>query len=86
MNQKTFVVEIPVDDPEKMDKFQEAMDKVQDETNDYIRQLAIDLGVSEWCAMDVFYLRSRSRWTQELEDKLIRLYQEGNPPNMCEFE
>lgn len=40
---------------------------------------------SQSCAADVRYLRSRSRWTQELEDELIRLHKEGKPPNMNEF-
>ena len=44
-----------------------------------------ELGVSERCAADVFYLRTRSRWTEELEKELILLHKNGNPPNMCDF-
>ena len=44
-----------------------------------------ELGVSENCAMNVIYLRSRSRHTPEKEAELIALHAAGNPPNMCEF-
>lgn len=48
-------------------------------------KLAEELNVSPGCAIDILYLRTRSRWTQELEDELIRLHKEGNPPNIMEF-
>lgn len=48
--------------------------------------LSQELGVTSSCALDILYLRNRSRWTQQLEDKLIQLHKEGNPPNICEFE
>lgn len=67
-------------------EFNEKMNKVQDSINDYISNLAEKLGVSNRCAGDVYYLRTRSRWTQDLEDKLIKLHKEGNPPDsMCDF-
>lgn len=47
--------------------------------------LAENLGCSYEAAEDVWYLRGRSRWTQELETELIRLHSEGNRPNMNEF-
>ncbi len=37
------------------------------------------------CFYDVFYLRTRARWTEELEQELIRLWQAGTPPNVMEF-
>jgi hypothetical protein len=55
------------------------------EMESYFSSLAEELGCSNSCAMDVWYLRQRSRWTQALEDELIRLHNEGNPPNICEF-
>ena len=65
------------------------MDEIQDdyynELESYLKSLAEELDCSDACAGDVWYLRQRSRWTQELEDKLIRLYEEGTPPNICEF-
>lgn len=84
----TFSVTLTRDDlqnREKMDAFSEMMAKVQDETVAYIKQLAVELNASEECAMDVFYLRTRSRWTQELENELIQLHKSGVRPNMCEF-
>lgn len=50
-----------------------------------IKSLSKELNVSEGCANDVFYLRSRSRWTQELEDQLIELHRKGTPPDIYEF-
>lgn len=47
--------------------------------------LAEKLKISHKCACDVRYLRTRSRWTQELENKLIQLHAEGKRPNMNEF-
>jgi len=41
--------------------------------------------VSEECVSDVGYLRSRSRWSEELELELIALHKAGNPPNVNEF-
>lgn len=37
------------------------------------------------CMSDVSYLRTRNRWTQELEDELIELHLQGTPPNIYEF-
>jgi hypothetical protein len=51
----------------------------------YFESLATELDCSAACAADVWYLRQRSRWTQELEDRLIELHDLGTPPNMCEF-
>jgi len=37
-------------------------------------------------ALDVWYLRTRSRWTLELEDELIHMDQAGEPaPNMNDY-
>lgn len=80
-----FSVEIPVHDPQAMEQFQQAMDSYHEELNRYISELAKKMGVSQACAMDVWYLRNRSRWNQELENKLIQLHKDGNPPNLCDF-
>ena len=79
-------INIPVDDPEKMGEFQAAMNDWQDEIVKHEQQVASDLNISDNCASNVVYLRGRSRWTQELEDELIRMDQaEGTQPNMCEY-
>lgn len=49
------------------------------------QELARELGVSEACACDIQYLRTRSRWTEELEDELIELHRNGEAPNIFEF-
>ena len=82
---ESFSIEIPVGDMEKMKEFQEVMDQVHDTMCASARKIADELNVSEICSLDILYLRSRSRWSQELEEELIRLHQEGNPPNLCEF-
>lgn len=44
-----------------------------------------ELGVDKHCALDIAYLRTRARHSQELEDELIALHKAGTPPNMMEF-
>jgi hypothetical protein len=77
-----FVVDLKDAD---MDEFQAVMDDVQDEYIKMVEEWSESNGVSADCALDVFYLRTRSRWTQELEDELIRLHKAGTPPNVCDF-
>lgn len=72
-------------DDEKMNALNQAFSDLQDEINHYIKELVQELGVSELCAGLVYYFRTRSRWTQEKEDELIKLYKEGNLPNINEF-
>jgi len=72
-----FSVEVPVDNESKMEEFFDLMNKQQDEVEKYIKSLATELDVSYGCACDVYYLRSRSRWTQELEDGLIESHKNG---------
>lgn len=79
VGEKSFVIEI--DPEENMWKLNEAMNAVQDAQVDYIRSLAVELRVAEQTAMDIWYLRSRSRWTKELEQKLIDADHAGNPIN-----
>ena len=68
---------------------QEEIDKIYDDyynaLQEHLNSLAEELQCSVVCAGDVWYLRSRSRWSQELENELIRLYNAGTPPNICEF-
>lgn len=82
---KPFCVKIPHDDPDAMDQFQKAMDSLADDTNEYINEVAKELGVSFKCASDVWYLRGRSRHTPELELKLIELHKAGTPPNVMDW-
>lgn len=47
--------------------------------------LAEEMNISILCARDVLYLRTRKRWSLELEKELIALHAAGVHPNMCEF-
>jgi hypothetical protein len=78
-----FIVEISVNNPEALDRFQEAMNVHQDEMDKMITAESDKLGVSFSDMSDIWYLRSRSRWTQEKEDYLIKLAKEGKKlPNI----
>jgi hypothetical protein len=82
----TFCLEIPVNDPEKMELFNELMGELQDAQIREAKGLAKELGVSEACAFDIQYLRGRSRWTSEAESELIRRDQAGEElPNIMEW-
>lgn len=51
----------------------------------YTKDEANKLGVSFGCALDIIYLRSRSRWTQEKENYLIYCDKNNIPsPNIME--
>lgn len=71
---------------EDWQQFYEFMDYVAVETEKHILQLSKDLGISASCANDIFYLRTRARWTQAAEDELIRRDKAGEPaPNIMEW-
>ena len=55
------------------------------EMQERTRALAELLGVSLKCAEDVEYLRTRARWTPQLEQDLILAHSRGEEVNMCEF-
>lgn len=85
---KSFSIELTEADlacEETMNKFQSVMDEYQESFVKYIQSVANELEITDDCASSVVYLRSRSRWSQELEDELISLYRKGTPPNMCDF-
>jgi len=84
-NYSAVSINIPVNDPQKMDEFQLAMNAWHDEQVKHMQNVAKELGISESCANDVVYLRTRSRWSEELELELIKLHNEGNPPNIFDW-
>lgn len=81
----TFSIEIPINDEQGMKDFQEIMDSLAEETNQYIINLSKELNISMRCASDVWYLRTRSRWSEENEKELIRLHSVGTPPNVFDW-
>lgn len=60
-------------------------DEYYTEMEKYFEDLAKELNCSYACAMDVWYLRQRSRHTPQLENELIAKYAAGEPVNICEF-
>lgn len=86
-DQQPFVVQIPHDDSKAMGEFQKFMDALNDETVKYEQKVAQELGVSEYCASLITYLRGRSRWTQGKEDELVSLDKTNQPlPNVLAGE
>lgn len=75
----TFCIQVPVDDPVKMQEFNKVMDEVHDANTQAIEDIAEEFGVDFQWAMDVWYLRTRSRWTEEVECELIRMAKAGEP-------
>lgn len=74
-----------LDNPEAMDCIQDLLDAQATSLNKHVANVATSMGISQACAADVVYLRTRNRHTDELEAELIHLHQIGTPPNMCEF-
>lgn len=84
---KTFVIELS-ENPSRteMDLFQAFLDKNAQAQCEYEEKIAKELNVSIECACDIAYLRTRSRWTQEKENKLIQSHKEGKPLNVLDGE
>lgn len=77
-NYDAVSVEIPVNDPVRMAQFQELMNQGQDLLVEHIKELGQELGLSYGNAASVYYLRTRSRWSKELEQRLILAYKAGH--------
>ena len=83
---KTFVANIPCD-KKGMEKFQQVMDTLADASNEHAAKEAAQLNISSHDMESIQYLRTRSRWTQEKEDHLIRLAKAGEKlPNVLSGE
>lgn len=81
-----FAIMYNPQDKEQVEGLQKFMDEYNEEMIKYIEKLMEELGgVSAFCAMDVAYLRTRSRWTQELEERLIQEHKEGKKININEW-
>lgn len=72
-------IEVPLNDPAAMKEFQAAMDEWQDAVLDEHKKIELEYGVSAPTANAIYYLRSRSRWTEEKEQELIDRDHWGNP-------
>lgn len=72
---------------EEKDAFNKAMNTQQDAMSKDEKNIASTLNVSLHTAGLIQYLRTRSRWTQEKEDELVRLDQAGETlPNVLAGE
>jgi len=65
--------------------YEDVLNEYYDEMEQYMRDLATELGVSVNCAHDVWYLRTRSRHTPELEAELIARWAAGIYTDISNF-
>jgi len=86
---KSFVIKFDgkdLDDKNAMSQLNEMMNDVQEGYNQQIKTIEKELNISDEYAGAIWYLRTRSRWTQELEDKLVLMARTGEScPNMNEW-
>lgn len=64
------------------DEFIDIADKIQDSLIEGINALSEELGISEIEAGDIVYYRSRSRWCQQGEDRLLKYFKKGEKFNV----
>lgn len=72
----SFSVDIGSMNDTQMEAFNEAMADYQDKMVEYIKKISSNLDIPYGLAADIYYLRTRSRWSQEKEDLLIRIHRE----------
>ena len=70
---------------EKMEVMQDFIDESANQWNSEIDSLMKEFNLSREGASDILYLRSRSRWSPELEQELISIYQRGESVKICEW-
>lgn len=70
---------------EVMDGFKQLMDAQFGHYEEKVKDVMTELEVDQFCAVDVVYLRSRSRWTPQLEEELVQLHRRGIRPNIFEW-
>lgn len=74
------VMVVSVDDnQEDLEALNKLMDAAQDCWAREIEDIARKFNVSDEVAGDIWYLRARSRWTPELEQRLIDADHAGSP-------
>jgi hypothetical protein len=67
-------------------------DKEIDQLLDYqdsvfreVEEIKEEKQVSRACAFDIWYLRTRGRYTQEFENRIVDLHRDGKPVDIEEF-
>ena len=68
------------------DAFNNLMNDIHVAQETYAEEEAARLGIELDVARDIIYLRGRSRWTFEKEEKLIELSKQGIRPNIMEWD
>ncbi len=81
----SIIVEITDPNEKTWDALTQLMTEVNKGYDAEIRTIAKELHVSMSCASDVWYLRTRSRWSSELELRLIQEHVEGKKINIFEW-
>ena len=89
MKTKNFTAMIDQPNDEQIKELTEllnqAQEKMMEHYNDEIQQIMDELKVSEICASNIRYLRTRNRWNQTLEERLIQAHQDREEVNIFEF-
>ena len=82
-----FLIDLnQIDKNDNWKEFQKLMDDLHNTLIEKAKAIAKKYKVSELCAANIQYLRTRSRWTPELEQQLIKIDKAGKEqPNICEF-
>jgi CII-binding regulator of phage lambda lysogenization HflD len=78
MHKGLEVIVLTLKDNEK--EFQEAIEQLNSAMMEYEDKIQKEYNCSEQAASDIAYLRTRSRWSQELEDLIVKLDKEGKHP------
>lgn len=75
-----------INDPGTMQVVNNLLAKEQDRWVEEIETIRNCFNLNDDYAMAVWYLRTRSRWTQDLEHILISMARNNEPcPNMCDW-
>jgi len=78
-NYRSFCVELSPEMNEKQqNEFQEFMNDLHDALAEHVEEVAKGLEISTENAGQIIYLRGRSRWTQELEDRIVVAMKAGH--------
>lgn len=75
-----------INDPGTMLVVQNEMNKQHESWDKQIQTIIDVLNISYNYASSIWYLRQRSRWTQELENRLVQMARDGEEcPNIMDF-
>ena len=81
----TYTIKLDNVSDDAVKSVQGLLDAAADHHIKEIEKVAAEYGIQTGAAADVVYLRTRSRWTEELERKLIDIYKAGGSVNIMEW-